>query len=106
MGRLNSGNFGIFELSEWSSNLNNSVCRDSKFISNDIKLKPISWELKNENPFLSICVGVWVGGHPPTKFSYVSKDAQENFTSFDINDVTGGDRGNMVLNEKPTKNFK
>ena len=76
--RLNSGNYGIFELSEWSSNLNNAVCRDSKFISSDIKLKPISWELKNQNPFLSICVGVWVGGHPHTKFVYVSNDAISN----------------------------
>ena len=51
-------------------------------------------------------MGVWVGGQPPTKFSYVSNDAQENFTSFDTNDVTVNDSGNMVLNEKPTKNLK
>ena len=49
---------------------------------------------------------VWVGGHPPTKFSCRSNDAQENFTSFDANGVTVNDSGNMVLNEKPTKNLK
>ena len=51
-------------------------------------------------------MGVWVGGHPPTKFSYVSKDAQENFTSFDTNDVTVNDSGNMVLNEKTNQKFQ
>ena len=51
-------------------------------------------------------MGVWVGGHPPTKFAYVSNDAQENFTSFDTNGVTVSDSGNMVLNENPTKNLK
>ena len=51
-------------------------------------------------------MGLWVGGYPPTKFSYVSNDAQENFTSFDTNDVTVNDSENMVLNKKPTKNLK
>ena len=51
-------------------------------------------------------MGVDVGGHDSTNFSYVSKYAQENSTSFDINVIKGGDRGNMVLNEKPTKNWK
>jgi len=51
-------------------------------------------------------VGVWVGGHPRANLWHISKDAQENSTSFDINVVVGGDGANMVLNEKPTKNWK
>ena len=49
-------------------------------------------------------MGVWVGGHGATNFSHISKDAQENSTSFDTDVVTGGDRGKMVLNEKLGKN--
>ena len=30
------------------------------------------------NPLLNFCVGVLVGGHIPTNFSYESKDAEEN----------------------------
>jgi len=51
-------------------------------------------------------VGVWVGGHPRANLWHISKDTQENSTSFDINVVVGGDGANMVLNEKPTKNWK
>ena len=47
-----------------------------------------------------------MGGQDAAKFSYVSKDAQENSTSFDTNPVLGGDGANMVLNEKRTKNWK
>ena len=85
-------------------NLNSSDCRASKIIQNDTKLDPISWEPNIENEIFIFCVGVWVGGHPPANFSYISKDAQLNSTSFDINDVTGGDRGKRVSNEKPTEN--
>ena len=41
-----------------------------KIISNDMKLEPISWDLKFKNPFLKFCVGVWVGEHPvPISYS-------------------------------------
>ena len=56
--RLNSGNFMIFEPSEWILNLNSSDCRASKIISNDTKLEPISWEFDIENPFFDFCVGL------------------------------------------------
>ena len=49
-------------------------------------------------------MGVWVWGHHAANFSHISIDAQENFPSFDTNFVTGGDWGNMVLNEKLAKN--
>ena len=49
-------------------------------------LVQISWDL-----------GVWVGGHPPANFSYGSKDAQENSTSFDTKVVIELDGANMVL---------
>ena len=61
--RLNSGIFKIPELSEWNLDLNSSGCRASKITSNDTVLKPIFWDLNIENPFLNLCVGVWVGGH-------------------------------------------
>ena len=51
-------------------------------------------------------MGVWAWGQDATNFSHVSKDAQENSASFDTNVVTGEDRGNMVLNEKPAKKWK
>jgi len=51
-------------------------------------------------------VGVRVGGHHATNFSQISKDAQENSTSFDTNVITGDYRGKMVLYEKPTKKWK
>jgi len=34
-------------------------------------------------------VGVWIGGHGVTNFSYKSKVAQENSISFDTNAVLG-----------------
>ena len=43
-----------------------------------------------ENQLFGFCVGVWVGGHHPTNFSHISKDAQENSTSFDTNVFGGG----------------
>ena len=58
MSRLNSGNFRIFEPSEWNLNLNSSDCRASKIIYNDTKLEPISWELNLKNPLFNFCVGV------------------------------------------------
>ena len=70
--RLDSGIFW----SEWKSNLNSSDGRASKIIWNHTKLEPISWELNAGNPLLIICVGVWVGGHPPNNFSYISRYAQ------------------------------
>ena len=51
-------------------------------------------------------MGVCVGGHHRANFSYRSKDAQENSTSFDTNVVMGRGGANMVLNEKPTKKLK
>ena len=51
-------------------------------------------------------MGVWVRGQDAANFSHVSKDAQENSTSFDTNIVLGGGGGNMVFNEKPTKKLK
>ena len=87
-------------------NLNSSDCRASKIIFNDSKLEPISWELNVGNQLLNFCVGVGVGGHDATNFTCISKDAQENSTSFDTNPVLGGDGANMVLNEKRTKNWK
>ena len=62
--------------------------------------------MKIENSILNFCVGVWVWGHHAANFSYISIDAQENFPSFDTNVVTGGDWGNMVLNEKLVKKWK
>ena len=52
MHRLNSGIFRIFESRTWNLNLNNSDCRASKIISNDIKLEPIFWELNLKNQLL------------------------------------------------------
>ena len=86
--------------------MTSSDCRASKIIWHDTKLEPISWVLNIENRLFSICVGVWVGGHHATNFSHISKDAQENFVSFDTNVVVVGDGANMVLNGKPTKNLK
>ena len=51
-------------------------------------------------------MGVWVGGHHGTNFSRKSTDAQENSASFDTNPVLEGGGANMVLYEKPTKNWK
>ena len=102
--RLNSGNFRIFEPSEWNFNLNSSNYRASKIIYNDIKLDPISWELNLINPLFNFCLTVWVGGHPWANLWPRSKDAHKDSTSFDINVVTVGDRGNMVLNKKLGKN--
>ena len=48
-------------------------------------------------------MGVWVGGHRRTNFSHISKYAQLNSISFDINVVTEGDRRKTVSNEKLTK---
>ena len=61
--RLKSGNFGALNAVN-ETRICSSDCRASKSISNGIKLEPISWELKIENPFLNFCVGVWVGWHP------------------------------------------
>ena len=82
MRRLNSG---IFELREFNLNLNSSDCGASKNISNDTQLEPISWELNVGNQCFNFCVGVGVGGQDATNFSHISKDAQENSTSFDTN---------------------
>ena len=57
-----------------------------------LKSNPFSCEFYVENSFLSICVGVCVG-HPPLKSWYRSKETP---TSFDINVVTGGDRGYII----------
>ena len=51
-------------------------------------------------------MGVWAWRQNGTNFSHVSKDAQENSTSFDTHVVFGGRWRNMVLNEKPAKKWK
>ena len=51
-------------------------------------------------------MGVWALGQDATNFSNVSKDVQENPTSFDTNVVLVGGGANMVLNEKPAKKRK
>ena len=61
MNRLNLGIFRIFELSTLNFNPNSS----------DTKLGPISWELNLKNQILNFCVGVGVGGHDATNFSYI-----------------------------------
>ena len=75
--KLKSGNWRIFE--PRNLNLKSSDGGASKIMSNDAKLEPISLELNIENLLLSICVGVWVGGHPSANFL-------ENFISFGAND--------------------
>ena len=100
IGRLNSGNFRIFEPCEWNLNLNSSDCRASKIIYNDIKLEPISWELNLKNPVLNTCVGVSVGGHPRANFSHTAKDAQNNSTSVDPNLMTVGYIGLKITGVK------
>ena len=104
--RLNSGIFRIFKVSVQNLNLNSSDCRALKIITNDTKLEPISWELNLKNSCFFICVGVWVRGQDAANFWHIWKDAQKNFASFDTNVVLGGAGANMVLNEKPTKNWK
>ena len=91
--RLHYGNSRIFEPSERILNLNSSNCRAPKIIFNDAELEPVSWELRIENTRFNFCVGVEVGGHDVTNFSYISKGAQENFTSFDTTVTTRGCRG-------------
>ena len=83
-----------------------SSWKDLKIISNDINLDPISWELNTENQLFNICVGVWVSGQHAANFSHLYKSAHENSSSFDKNVVVVGDGPNMVLIEKPTKNWK
>ena len=98
--RLNSGNFGIFYLVEPIINLDGSVCRAWKIISNDTKISIIPWEPDIQNSFLNICVGVWVSGQPRANFSYISTDAKLNFASFDTSIVTGRRWGKIVLCKK------
>ena len=50
------------------------ICRKFRF---SVKLEPIPFGQNIEIQLFCICVGVWVGGHPTTKFSYESKDALE-----------------------------
>ena len=95
--RLNSGNFWIFEHSEWNLNLECSDYRASNIIFDDAKLEPISSELNVEIPLLSICVDVWLGEHHPTNVSYESKDALENFTIFDEHDIPVTGRGKTSI---------
>ena len=71
MNRLNLGIFRIFGLSTWNLNPNSSDCRAYKIIYNYTKLGPISWELNLKNQILNFCVGVGVGEHDATNFSYI-----------------------------------
>ena len=66
---------------------------------NDTKLESISWELKIENRFLNFYVGVGVGRHDATNFLSISKDVQENSTSFDTYVLLGLCGANMVFHE-------
>ena len=54
----------------WNLKLNSSYCRALKIITIDTKTERISREMKIENSISKFCVGVWVGGHLPTNFSY------------------------------------
>ena len=53
--------------------LYNSVGRDGKIISNDVKMSMILWEAIAKTGFEKFSVGVWVGGQP--EVSLRSKDA-------------------------------
>ena len=53
----------------------------------------MSLDMNNENPILKFYVGVWVGGHPRVNLSCGSKDAQENFASFDGYKILAAERG-------------
>ena len=53
--------------------------RASKIIQNDIKLEAVLWEFDIENPFFDFCVGVWVGGQPPTHFVQSFKNFTDAF---------------------------
>ena len=66
--RLNSGNLGIFYFTELMINLDSSVCRAWKIISNDTKITMVPWESDIKNSFWNICVGVWVSGQPRANF--------------------------------------
>ena len=102
--RLNSGIFRILELSELNLNLNSLDCKASKIISNDTPLEPISWELNVGNQCFNFCVGVGVGGQDATNFSHISKDAQENSTSFDTNCMSAAGRGKKLWSKNCPKN--
>ena len=71
--------------------------RTSEIISNEIKLKPIPFELNIENLFLNFCVGVWVSRHPRAKFSHLITDAQESSTCFAANDIPVSGRGKSFI---------
>ena len=73
IGRLNSGNFRIFEISLWNFNLNGSDCRASKIISNDMNPEPMSCELNTENQLLNFCVGVSIRGRMRHTFHIYQK---------------------------------
>ena len=98
--RLNSGNFGVIYFAEPIINLDGSVCRAWKIISNDTKISIIPWEPDIKNSFLNFCVGVWVGGQPWTNFLFISKDALFDCASFDTSIVTGRPWEDIVLFEK------
>ena len=104
MSGLTSGNFKIFETSEWILNLNSSNCRAPKIIFNDTEFEPVSWELRIENSLFNFRVGVGVGGHHATNFSHISKDVQENNISFDTNAITGGYREKWSYMKNRPKN--
>ena len=62
--RLNSGNFRISLPGESILKKQSSVCRAFKIHKNDTKMDTILWDSQVENPFLSFCVGDYVGGNP------------------------------------------
>ena len=100
IGRLNSGNFRIFDFTDLIMNLDSLVCKAWKIISIDTKISMIPWESDIKNWFWNICVGVWVSGQPRANFLLKSKDALFNCASFGTSIVTEERRGIIVLFEK------
>ena len=75
-------------------NLGISDYRSWKINYNGTEPEPIFLEPNIENPLFNSCVGVWVGGHPPTNFcTHESKDVLENFISFDAYEIPATGRG-------------
>merc|ERR1711990_1084816 len=75
----NSGNFRIFEPSEWNLNLNSSDCRASKIIYSDTKLEPISWELNLKNRLFYAKLRFFTGFSPFSDFMLALEKKDESF---------------------------
>ena len=66
MVRLNSGNFGIFDFTDLTINLDSLVRRAWKIISIGTKISMIPWETDTKKSFWKFCVDVLVGRQPAT----------------------------------------